>query len=256
VAGTYSYDAQFFDYLDRGSRRSAARMVPIVAGRLQPRSVLDVGCGRGIWIDAWTRAGIEDCLGVDGDYIDRRRLAIPRERFVARDLSRSFDLGREFDLVQSLETAEHIDERFADAFIDNLCRHGRLVMFSAAVPGQGGEAHANEQHPEYWRRRFLTRGLAAYDWPRGAIRGLSEIEPWYRYNVLLFATGDAALRLPPEVRATRLDPGAPVPNIAPLSWRMRNACLRCLPGAVVHRIAILKHRAMNLVATDAGREAR
>jgi len=104
-------------------------MVPIVAGMLRPRSVLDVGCGRGIWIDAWVRAGVEDCLGVDGDYVDRRRLAIPPERFVARDLSRTFDLGRDFDLVQSLETAEHIDERFADAFIDTLCHHGGLVMF-------------------------------------------------------------------------------------------------------------------------------
>ena len=252
MADTYRYDAEFFDYLDRGARRSAARMVPIIAERLRPRSVLDVGCGRGVWIAAWTLAGTEDCLGVDGDYVDRRRLAIPGERFVAHDLSRPFDLGREFDLVQSLETAEHIDERCADTFIDNLCRHGRLVMFSAAVPGQGGESHVNERPPDYWRRKFLTRGFVAYDWPRAAVRGLSEIEPWYRYNALLFATDDAALRLPPEVRATRLDPGSPVPNVAPFSWRMRNACLRCLPDAVVHRIAVLKHRAANLVGAGGG----
>jgi SAM-dependent methyltransferase len=256
VAETYKYDAQFFDYLDRGSRRSAARMVPIVAGRLQPRSVLDVGCGRGVWLEAWTRAGVEDCLGVDGDYVDPRRLAIPRERFVARDLSRTFDLGRDFDLVQSLETAEHIDERFADAFIDTLCRHGRMVLFSAAVPGQGGESHVNERPAEYWRRKFMARGFAAYDWPRAAIRGLAEIEPWYRYNALLFAADAVAPRLPPEVQATRLDPGSAVPNVAPFSWRMRNACLRCLPKAAAHRLAVLKHRVLNLAGTGDDRGAR
>ena len=250
---TYRYDAAFFDYLDRGARRSAARMVPIVAGRLRPRSVLDIGCGRGVWLAAWIAAGIEDCLGVDGDYVDRRHLAIPGERFHARDLARSFDLGRPFDLVQSLETAEHIDERFADAFVDNLCHHGRLVLFSAAVPGQGGESHVNEQPPDYWRRKFMKRGFAAYDWPRSAIRGLAAIEPWYRYNTLLFAAGDVAPRLPPAVAATRLDPGIPVPDVAPLVWRLRNACLRRLPGGVVHRIAVLKHRALNRVGAGAGR---
>jgi hypothetical protein len=121
------------------------------------------------------------------------------------------------------------------------------VLFSAAVPGQGGEAHVKERPAEYWRRKFLARGFAAYDWPREAVRGLSEIEPWYRYNALLFAADDAGPRLPPEVRATRLDPTTPVPNVAPVSWRLRNACLRCLPDAAVHRIAVLKHRVLNLM---------
>jgi SAM-dependent methyltransferase len=255
MAQGYTYGSDFFDYIERGSRRSAARVVQMVAQTLHPASVVDVGCGRGMWLAEWIKAGVTDCIGVDGDYVDRKALVVPGDRFIASDLSRTFDLARRFDLVQSLETAEHIAPEFAEIFIANLCRHGGVVLFSAAVPGQGGESHVNEQSPDYWCRKFLAHGYAAYDWLRPRIRDLTEIEPWYRYNSLLFATDEAARSLPSQVRAARLGPDVPVPNSAPLAWRTRNACVRCLPRAVVRRLVILKHKAHNLMAAGAGRDA-
>jgi SAM-dependent methyltransferase len=251
MAEGYRYDSAFFDYIERGSRRSAAHVVGLVARALGPASVIDVGCGRGTWISAWIEAGVADCIGVDGDYVDRGSLVIPPDRFVASDLARPFDLARRFDLVESLETAEHIHPSCADIFLGNLVRHGGLVLFSAAVPGQGGETHVNEQPLDHWRRKFLALGYDAYDWLRPRIRDVAEIEPWYRYNALLYATDEAAARLPPDVRAARVPPDAPLPNLASLGWRARNACLRCLPRPVVHRLALLKHKAQNLAAARA-----
>jgi len=252
MAKGYVYDRAFFDYLERGSRRSAASVVGLVASALRPASVVDIGCGQGSWIAEWIKAGVADCAGVDGDYVDRSRLVMPGGQFRAHDLGKPFDLGRRFDLVESFETAEHIDPASADMFVANLTRHGDLVLFSAAVPGQGGESHINEQPPDYWRQKFLAQGYMAYDWLRPRIRSFSEVEPWYRFNTLLFATHEGAARLPPAVQAARLPHDAPVPNLASLAWRARNACLRRLPQPVVHRLAILKHKARNLASVIDG----
>lgn len=241
----YQFENEFFDYMDPGSRRSAISVVSVVAERLKPRSVLDVGCGRGVWLSEWKRADVGDCMGVDGPYVDRATLAIPPECFMACDLSRPLNLDRKFDIVQSFEVAQCIDGACADVFVDNLCRHGELIIFSAAVPGQGGERHVNEQPLEYWREKFLLRGYFAFDWIRPVISGVFQIEPWYRYNSLLFATDRAASELRPDLQATRIPAGAPVAEVAPLTWRARNAILRSLPSGVVHGLALVKHKLHN-----------
>jgi len=56
--------------------------------------------------------------------------------------------------------AEHIHPDFADTLVDSLTCHGRLVLVSAARPGQGGCGHLNEQMPEYWVEKFAARGFA------------------------------------------------------------------------------------------------
>lgn len=247
MGAQYAYGGDFFNYVDVSARRSAAKMVPLIAKRLKPASVLDVGCGRGVWVAEWVNAGVVDCLGIDGTYVSREKLAVPSDQFRPLDLSKSFDLGRKFDIVQSLEVAEHIAEASADIFVDNLCRHGEVILFSAAVPGQGGEMHVNEQPLDYWRAKLSARGYAAFDWVRPLVKGNPTIEPWYRYNSLLFASEHASRNLSGDVVATMLRPDMRAPDFAPISWRMRNALLRCLPSNVVHQLAIAKHKALNFL---------
>ena len=243
----YQFPNEFFDYMDPGSRRSAASIVALLEPKLKPKSVLDVGCGRGVWPAEWRRAGVADSIGVDGPYVDRASLAMPAESFIAWDLSQPLQLNRYFDLVQSLEVAQCIDAAYADIFVDSLCRHGELIMFSAAVPGQGGERHVNEQPLQYWREKFAARGYAAFDWIRPLLSALPKIEPWYRYNCLLYATARIAAELAPEIQATRIPTGSQVAELAPALWRMRNAGLRALPAGVVQQLALLKHRLHNLM---------
>jgi SAM-dependent methyltransferase len=244
---TYQFPNEFFDYMDRGSRRSAARLVPLVAASLKPTSVLDIGCGRGVWLAAWMEAAVYDCIGVDGDYVDQAKLAIPRENFIKSDLSKPLDLRRHFDVVQSLEVAQCIGIDFSDVFVDNLCRHGELIIFSSAVLGQGGENHVNEQPIDYWREKFFSRGYGTFDWIRPIIFKYKEIEPWYRYNTLLFATERAAAKLAQDIQVTKKRPGTSIEEIAPLTWLMRNATLRRLPPSLVHRLAVVKHQLVNLI---------
>jgi Methyltransferase domain len=164
-------------------------VVPVVNKLLQPTSVLDVGCGVGVWLDEWDSAGVSDVQGVDGNYVDRKALHIPLDKFTPADLQQSFSLGRKFDLVQTLEVAEHLDEAYADTFVESLTRHSDTILFSAAIPGQGGTHHVNEQWPSYWAKKFAEAGYTAYDVIRPQIWDDPKIKVFYRTNTLLYARG-------------------------------------------------------------------
>lgn len=242
MSQSHAYDTLFFDYINEGSGRSAARVVPLLEQMAAPRSVLDVGCGAGAWLQAWSGRAQGDLIGVDGDYVDTARLLIPQAHFQKHDLSRPFRLGRRFDLVYSFEVAEHIDAAGADTFVDSLAEHGDLIAFSAATPGQGGEFHVNEQPYDYWRAKFRARGYRCFDAVRPLVAKDASIEPWYRYNILVFANAEGEQRLSPSTRATLIDDGVRTPDVSPLRWRLRRAMLRRLPRPVVEGLATTVHR--------------
>jgi hypothetical protein len=98
--------------------------------------------------------------GVDGEYVNIKTLAIPEERFIPYDLKRPYRIDRAFDLVVSLEVAEHLPADCAETLVDSLTGLGSVVLFSAAIPYQGGEHHINEQWPEYWIRLFHSKTLS------------------------------------------------------------------------------------------------
>jgi hypothetical protein len=187
-------------------------------------------------------------IGVDGDYVDRTLLLIDRQAFRAADITRPFDLGRQFDLVQCLEVAEHVQPQASDVVVDNIVRHGRCVLFSAAAPGQGGEDHINEQPYDYWRDLFAARSYRLFDFARPSIASNDTVEAWYRYNLLFFAHDSVIQQLPAAVRATQVPDGQRVRDYSPPSYRLRKLILRQLPAAVVSRLAVWKHqRAVRLL---------
>ena len=234
------YSSEFFDYIDSGSRASAQAVSRLLLGEMTIGSLLDVGSGHGAWAAEWLRAGVGDVVAVDGDYVDPGQLAIPAGHFRAHDLSRPLDLERRFDLVQSLEVAEHIAAEHADGFVDNLVRHGDVILFSAAVPHQGGEHHVNEQPPQYWRERFAQRGYAVFDWVRPQIIDRREVKAWYRYNSFLYANAAGQQRLSQAVRDARVPDGEPLQMGGNLAWALRRAAVRLVPSGLVKPIARAK----------------
>ncbi len=183
---TTSYTSDWFRFIAESSRSSAERILPMVLEHLSVESALDAGCGVGTWLAPLQRLGVSDVTGIDGDYVDRELLEIDGDRFVPLDLSQPFDLGRTFDLVLSLEVAEHLPADAADGFVASLVRHAPAVLFSAAIPGQGGTDHVNEQWPDYWAERFAAHGFAAVDAIRPRVWTDSEVQFWYSQNTILY----------------------------------------------------------------------
>lgn len=238
----YQYDSDFFGYTCGLSAVSAKRVSALLVGRLNVGSILDVGCGEGVWLAAWQEAGVADIQGVDGDYVNRDRLRIPKERFLAHDLAQPFNLDRQFDLVQSLEVAEHLKAEHAQGFVASLVAHSKLVLFSAAPPGQGGENHINEQPYDYWRGFFAAHDYCAVDWVRPALASDPDVAPWYRYNTVLYVHESRLETLSEDMRRHMVAAGQAIPDISPLSYRLRKAAIACLPFWLTQGLAKAKAR--------------
>jgi len=249
----YEYDSEFFDFVDASAGRSARRFVELVEQNVfaarRVADVIDVGCGRGVWAAEWRRRGAS-VLGVDGDYVARDTLLIPREYFLAADLSQPFDAHARFELVQCLEVAEHIAPESADTLIDGLVRHGDVIVFSAAVPGQGGEHHVNERRYAYWRDMFWARGYEMFDAIRPLLRHELDVKPWYRYNSFVYASQTGAERLSMQALRRHLAASQTIPNVAPLAWRLRCRAVALLPPETANRAARVKHRLINRMHSE------
>jgi SAM-dependent methyltransferase len=180
------YDKNYFDRLRAGTRRSAQVVVPLLINIFRPRSVVDVGCGTGVWLSAFEERGIKDIFGIDGPWVDREQLEIVRDRFLVHDLTAKFSLGRSFDLVLCLEVAEHLPPESGATLVETLSSLGRIIAFSAAIPRQGGESHLNEAWPEYWVDLFARRNYECFDGLRNHLWWHPEVEIWYRQNILIY----------------------------------------------------------------------
>lgn len=184
---TTTYTDSFFELIQESSQHSAREIVPLVLELIQTKSVIDVGCGVGIWLSVFQEFGVQEILGIDGEYVDRKKLHIPTEKFLSFDLTKTFRIDQQFDLVVSLEVAEHLPSTSAETFVESLTKLGKVILFSAAIPFQGGADHLNEQWLNYWSNYFQKVGYVPIDCLRRKIWQNNQVDFWYAQNILIFA---------------------------------------------------------------------
>jgi SAM-dependent methyltransferase len=180
------YDDAFFNAQEQRSLSSARAVAALVEDLLPVRSVLDIGCGRGAWLKAFLECGADNIVGFDGAYVDRSQLLIPSECFFTADLALPFDITERFDLAISVEVLEHLPHSVAPRLIETLCAAAPAVLFSAAIPGQGGTHHVNERWPEYWEQLFAMNAFVQLDPIRRHVFANPEVASWYKQNVYLY----------------------------------------------------------------------
>jgi SAM-dependent methyltransferase len=220
------YNAKFYRELEQ-TRESASVILPIVISLLKPASLVDVGCGAGHWLAIASELGIGDILGIEGGWISGVKLAIPRENIVVHDLDTPLDLARRFDLALALEVAEHLPKSKAREFVQSLCRAADKVLFSAAIPGQGGRRHVNEQWPKYWADLFSEAGYRCHDVLRLQVWNDPRVLWYYAQNCLIFAREGTGSRVGPSAE--------PLPLVHPAAWSAQIAQWNS-PGKLLERL--------------------
>jgi hypothetical protein len=182
----HPYTERYYHRISEGSIRSAKIVMEdldVLCGVGRDASVIDVGCGVGEWNN-----GNPNYWGVDYR-VDRKHLLIPEERFIECDLEREFlNCDRKYDLCLCLEVAEHLRPHRAEGLVKMLCSLSDQVLFSAAIPFQGGTGHVNEQWQSYWADLFWQNGFGAR-WTTLSIEGNKDVEIWYRNNMILYERG-------------------------------------------------------------------
>jgi len=181
-----NYNSSFYDYQEESSLKSAKAVVPIVMHLLNPKSVIDAGCGRGIWLNIFQNNGAKEVCGLDGWWVDTNCLRIKKEEFKVVNLAKSFKSDKKYDLAISLEVAEHLPERSSGSFVKSLSKLSDYVLFSAAIPYQGGTDHINEQWQDYWAKLFKKEGFVSVDFLRRKVWNNPLVEYHYAQNTILY----------------------------------------------------------------------
>lgn len=207
------------------SERSPSVVAPLIMDLVRPQSVVDVGCGRGLWLTAFQKLGVRDVFGLDG--LPAESSLLRSHQYQRVDLRQPLVVPRRFDLGLCLEVAEHLPARSAGRFVAELVAVAPVILFSAAIPGQGGPGHVNERWPDYWTKKFQRHGYQVFDVVRPLISGCDEVAWWYQQNLLIVSSSDELNGRPPTGRPAReVHPELRERRKTSLSARIRRGHLR------------------------------
>ena len=193
------YTQEYYQKHLSGAITSAQVILSIISSFYIPSTVLDLGCGVGAWLNVAKKIFNSKVLGVDQhNFSDMNMLILPDE-YIVHNLEKPFFLKCKFDLAISLEVAEHIDGKYADIIIESLCNHSDAILFSAALPMQGGTGHINEKPCSYWAERFAQFDYSPLDCLRPQIWDNSDVEVWYKNNSILFVSQEKKRELERQI---------------------------------------------------------
>jgi SAM-dependent methyltransferase len=194
------YNEDFYKGEQDGSLNSASIIVNTILEYIKPKSVIDVGCGTGAFLKAFKDNHVNTIKGIDGEWVKNNMLLIPEDNFIKADISAPFhlnsDCDSQFDLALCLEVGEHISSSKSDILIQNLVKLSNIILFSAAIPFQGGTHHINERPPKYWAKKFKTKGYECLDIIRFKLFEYPQVSSFYKQNVLLYINNSVIPKYP------------------------------------------------------------
>jgi SAM-dependent methyltransferase len=185
------YGTRFYDAQAAGSYASAQVILPIVFKLYKPRSIVDFGAGVGTFLRAAEELGVQTVLGIEGPWVKGKH---PESiEYIYANLEERVFLPRRFDLAISLEVAEHLIPTRAESFVEDICRASDVILFSAALKGQGGTNHIHENTASFWREQFNKQSYEMFDCLRAKIWDNQHVMAWYRQNTYLYVNSKVDL---------------------------------------------------------------
>ena len=178
-------------YLDNRTRiKSAEEFLSHLFKYYKPKSLVDVGCGRGAWLKVAQNLGVNNLLGIDGKW-NKEKLILKntkksKVKFIYKNLNHFFKAEKKYDLAICLEVAEHLNSSSAVNLVKSIINLSNTIVFGAAYNMQGGVMHINEREHSYWGKLFLNNNFIVFDIFRPNLWKRNNISFWYRQNTFLF----------------------------------------------------------------------
>lgn len=181
---TISYSSNYFQssFFETDYRILAS----VIFELYRPATVVEFGCEWSHLSREFAKLGVQ-VIAVDGYSqpnftgfsVEFHRLDLNNPVAIA-----NFFTNKHFDLAVCLEVAEHLQPESSSTLVKWLTQVAPIVIFSAAVPGQGGHGHINLHPREYWHNEFTQHEFVIADRVREKLRVTSSVAPWYRYNTI------------------------------------------------------------------------
>lgn len=158
--GAYYYDTYSCAPYDPEApvwRTIFANVANNIAKTLNPTTVLDAGCAKGMLVGALREIGIE-AEGVD---ISEFAVTHADERAVGhvRVGSLTEPFGKRYDLITCIEVLEHLAQPDAVAAVANICASTDTVLMSSTPDDFDEATHINVQPPANWSVMFADQGF-------------------------------------------------------------------------------------------------
>lgn len=152
------YNRDFHISIENIETPQAVRLAEYIRTYIRPSFFIDFGCSTGIYVNE-VKKQLPDIKVVGFEF---SKEAV--DNAVCADVIR-FDLTQPLSLNFSqntlglcLEVLEHIDDSQWKPVLENITRNCNRVIFSAAIPGQGGVGHINCRPKIDWVKRFYELG--------------------------------------------------------------------------------------------------
>ncbi len=187
------YSKEFYDLQLRGSLDSARLFLGYLFAYWTPRSVIDIGCGRGAWLTVCKELGAKHLVGLEGAWVRQEMMLDPSIEFRNANLAEVTPVCGTYDLALSLEVAEHLPPEASDQFFSTMTQASDAVVFSAAFTAQPGTNHINTRPHSFWAKKFIANGYLLFDIFRQEFWDNEKVEPWYRQNTFLYVKPDHSL---------------------------------------------------------------
>jgi len=152
------YTESFHIAIESEERPQAKRIAEYVKTYINPSTFYDFGCSSGLYLrEIKARLPLISSKGFEFS-----KEAVARalcEDVCETDLTTPLSLAKPPNtLGLCLEVLEHIPDETHAAVLSNLTRNCDTLLFSAALPGQGGTGHINCRPRIDWIRRFHALG--------------------------------------------------------------------------------------------------
>lgn len=234
------YNDKFYISVSERSKITAKFVVQIILKIFPtPKSIIDIGCGQGVWLDEFLKIyEFEKIVAVDSKVSNFKYIADNKKIKILRiDLEEEVIPKQSCDLAICLEVLEHLSENSAIRVAEYLS-NSKLVVFSAATPGQGGTGHINEKPTKFWQNFFEERGFFTADIVRPQLITIEDVPNYYRNNILVFIKinelGNFDLQYLLKNSKTELK------NYKKIIIRIIEKIIELVPSKVVTKIAIIK----------------